>query len=149
MAIDSASKRASCIGIALLFLRTGIVPDGSDVDGDQRLHPLGLYVGIVDAPPTPSVPGTGSDGSCLGFAVESDLATVKSLPSLPPGVRMAMITAEGGAVRWRADGSDPGNDSGHYIAPTQTIRWLGPFSNMKFIRDDAGMTPSITVSYFG
>ena len=102
-----------------------------------------------DEPDVPPVPGTGSYGLCLGFGVESSLETPKALPSLPPGARMAIITAEGGTVRWRADGSDPGNDEGHPIVDTQTIRWAGPFEQMRFIRDNIGQSPSITVSYFG
>lgn len=47
MAIDTAAKRKSCIGLALLFLRPGIVPSGSDLAAGERLHTQGLYSGIA------------------------------------------------------------------------------------------------------
>lgn len=47
MAIDTAAKRKSCIGLALIFLRTGVIPDGSDLSAPQRLHTDLLYSGIA------------------------------------------------------------------------------------------------------
>lgn len=55
MAIDTAAKRKSCIGLALLFLRPGIIPDGSNLAAAERLHTQGLYSGIAASSP----PGTG------------------------------------------------------------------------------------------
>jgi hypothetical protein len=46
MAIDTAAKRKSCLGIALHWLRPGIVPDGSDLSASQRLNTQALYSGI-------------------------------------------------------------------------------------------------------
>jgi hypothetical protein len=47
MAIDTAAKRASCLGLAFLALRTGVIPDGSNLGASQRLHTQGLYSGIA------------------------------------------------------------------------------------------------------
>ena len=85
---------------------------------------------------------------CIGFATDSDLAAASTLPSVPSGCDVALVTPEGGAVRWRADGTDPTNDVGHYLAATSTLEWRGPFDTIKFIEDDAAQTPGITVSYF-
>lgn len=51
MAIDSAGKRKSCIGIALGFLRTGVIPAGTNLSAADRLHTDGLYNGIAAAAP--------------------------------------------------------------------------------------------------
>lgn len=57
MAIDTRAKRASCLGIALLALRTGPPPDGSNLGASERQHVEGLYVGIAaSAPPSASKP---------------------------------------------------------------------------------------------
>jgi hypothetical protein len=51
MAIDTAAKRKSCIGLTLDFLRPGVIPDGSDLSASQRLHTDLLYSGIAAAAP--------------------------------------------------------------------------------------------------
>lgn len=47
MAIDTAAKRKSCVGVALAFLRMGVIPDGSDLAAGERLHTNALYSGIA------------------------------------------------------------------------------------------------------
>lgn len=54
MAIDTAAKRKSCIGLALGFLRTGVIPDGSNLSASQRLHTDCLYAGIAAGAPVVS-----------------------------------------------------------------------------------------------
>ena len=49
MAIDTSAKRRSCIGLALLFLRPGVIPTGSDLSASERLHTNLLYSGIAAA----------------------------------------------------------------------------------------------------
>lgn len=51
MSIDTAAKRASCIGFGLVSLRTGCIPDGSDLSAAQRLHATYLYSGISASSP--------------------------------------------------------------------------------------------------
>lgn len=66
MAIDTAAKRKSCLGLALLFLRPGVIPDASDLSAAQRLHTDGLYAGIAADAPTVSIVHTISvDGTYL------------------------------------------------------------------------------------
>jgi hypothetical protein len=51
MAIDTAAKRKSCIGIAAPWNRTGVIPDGSNLSAAQRLHADYLYSGIPSSAP--------------------------------------------------------------------------------------------------
>lgn len=56
--IDTAVKRASCLGIALLFLRTGVMPDGNNLaTAAERQQAEGLYVGLGAAPPVETTVG--------------------------------------------------------------------------------------------
>ena len=47
MAIDTAAKRKSCVGVGLHWLRMGVIPDGTDLSAPQRLHVQGFYSGIA------------------------------------------------------------------------------------------------------
>lgn len=51
MAIDTPSRRKSCIGLSLDFLRPGIIPDGANLAASERLHADYLYSGIAAAAP--------------------------------------------------------------------------------------------------
>jgi hypothetical protein len=51
MAIDTAAKRKSCLGLALGFLRTGVIPTGTNLSASERLQTQGLYSGIAAAAP--------------------------------------------------------------------------------------------------
>lgn len=51
MAIDTAAKRKSCIGIGLISIRPGVIPDGSNLSAAQRLHTDLLYSGIAAGAP--------------------------------------------------------------------------------------------------
>ena len=56
MAVDTANKRYSMLGLGLDFMRLRPVPDGS-VDTADRLHFLPLYSGIAASAPV----GGGTD----------------------------------------------------------------------------------------
>jgi len=85
---------------------------------------------------------------CIGFGTRTDLSAAIALPTVPSGTDFCVICAEGGAVRWRADGTDPTVDVGMLIASGATMSFAGPFDAIKFIEDDAAATPSISVSFF-
>jgi hypothetical protein len=51
MAIDTAAKRKSCLNLALLFLRPGVVPAATNLSAPDRLHTQGLYSGIAAGVP--------------------------------------------------------------------------------------------------
>lgn len=52
MAIDTAAKRKSCIGLALNFVRPGVIPDAGNLGAPQRLHTDLLYSGIAASAPS-------------------------------------------------------------------------------------------------
>lgn len=63
MAINTARRRASCVGIAITALRTGILPDGGNLNASERLHAAYHYIGIAaGAPPAPPTSVTGYAG---------------------------------------------------------------------------------------
>ena len=72
MAIDTAAKRKSCVGLALLFLRLGVIPDNSDLAAAERLHTQALYSGIAAA------------GVSAVTAANSQTIQVPNLSGLPP-----------------------------------------------------------------
>lgn len=47
MAIDTAAKRASCLGLALIIGRCGPIPDGSLANAADRAHIAYSYSGLV------------------------------------------------------------------------------------------------------
>lgn len=51
MAIDTAAKRKSCIGLAFMPGRTGIIPDDSNLGTlEDRMFTDLLYIGITSGP---------------------------------------------------------------------------------------------------
>lgn len=60
MAIDTAAKRFSMIGLTLLPLRTLPTPTGGNFNAAERAHNNGLYVGIPTAPPVTNTAHIGS-----------------------------------------------------------------------------------------
>lgn len=85
---------------------------------------------------------------CIGFGTRTDLSAAIGLPTVPSGTDYCVICAEGGAVRWRADGTDPTNDIGMLLSASATMPYQGPFDAIKFIEDVTSETPSISVSFF-
>lgn len=51
MAIDTAAKRFSMIGLCELPLRTLPTPTGSNFNAQERQHMIGRYIGIAASPP--------------------------------------------------------------------------------------------------
>lgn len=56
MAIDTAAKRKSCIGLATPWNRPGIIPTNGDLSAPERLHTDYLYSGIAADPPGGATP---------------------------------------------------------------------------------------------
>lgn len=62
--------------------------------------------------------------------------------------QIAMLTVEGGTVRFREDGTDPTSSDGHSISEGDIVVFRG-FENIqraRFIRADG--SPSVQVSYY-
>lgn len=153
MAIDTASKRASCIGIALLALRTGIVPDGSNVDGSQRLHPLGLYIGIVAATPdSDTTIFTMSGAGPLGAEEipNTVLATAQSLHP-PAGTKYATVQAVGANFNYFLSGDTPTTGTtgdGRKLYNYGMIEMDCGFTSAKFIRESNTANSKLSIEYF-
>jgi hypothetical protein len=67
MALDTAAKRKSAIGIGLLCLRLGVVPDGSNLAAPQRLHANALYSGISAEEPSEYTGGLEGITTAMGL----------------------------------------------------------------------------------
>lgn len=90
MAIDTAAKRASAIGVGLGFLRRGVVPDGSDLSADQRRHVNFLYAdsleeAVVEVEIDLEIAWEGTDNPAPRFAFVSGEAVTLNI-ALDPGV---------------------------------------------------------------
>lgn len=74
MAIDTAAKRKSCLGLALVFLRPGILPSGANLAAAERLHVQALYSGIAASSPLAADEdvdlGYRAQGRPLGYEAE-------------------------------------------------------------------------------
>lgn len=100
MAIDTAAKRKSAIGLALLALRLGVIPDASNLSSAQRLHVQGLYSGIAasgEAPPpaTGAISATDVDNYIGGSAALSTVSGSATIGVLGGSVSGSVI---GGSV---------------------------------------------------
>lgn len=75
------------------------------------------------------------------------LVTAQSLtaPTLDR-VNIAMIQAEGGAVKWTDDGTTPTATVGMRIADGETLPYQGDLSKIQLIRKDAAAT--VNISYY-
>lgn len=82
MALDTSAKRASAIGLALFFLRPGVVPDGGNLGAPQRLHAQGLYSGIAAADPVPPVEAS---------PIVIEIAARDAVVQVPAGDRIIQI----------------------------------------------------------
>lgn len=86
----------------------------------------------------------------LGYQ-QIDAATLTTAQSLtvPNGTTMALLQAEGVAVRWRADGVDPTTSVGMLIAAGGEVMYpasQSALSALRFIRAGAGAI--LNVSYY-
>ena len=91
--------------------------------------------------------------SCLGYQQITSLSAAASLTvptvdanglSVKPTI--AIITAEGAAVRWRDDGADPTGTVGMPLASGVTLQYDGDLARIRFIQQASGGI--INVSYY-
>jgi hypothetical protein len=91
--------------------------------------------------------------SCLGYQQITSLSAAASLTvptvdanglSVKPTI--AIITAEGAAVRWRDDGADPTGTVGMPLASGVTLQYDGDLARIRFIQQAGGGI--INVSYY-
>lgn len=85
----------------------------------------------------------------LGSAPIASFASVQPLPTPPDGATIAILSIEGGNVRWGIDGDDPTDSVGAPIWGTSfaTIS-KSMFSSIRFI-NMTGTTSTGTVDWYG
>jgi hypothetical protein len=83
--------------------------------------------------------------SCLGYQQITSLTSAASLTvptvdanglSVKPTI--AIITAEGAAVRWRDDGADPTGTVGMPLASGVTLQYDGDLARIRFVQQASG-----------
>lgn len=86
----------------------------------------------------------------LGFErVATITSTVVGLPNVPKDAMYAYVQADGGALRWRDDGTDPTASIGHYLAANGDRWYTVKNLPIRFIRDtDEIETTNLHVTYY-
>lgn len=84
----------------------------------------------------------------LGFDVEPSVAVVASLPSVPTRAAYVYLQAQGGATRWRDDGTDPDSTTGHILANGEDLWYLGDLSKFRFCKSSGEADHNISASYY-
>lgn len=74
----------------------------------------------------------------LGYKQIADVSASAGFSTIPDGVQLALITAEGQSVRWRDDGTAPTASVGMLLTTGQTIAYNGPVHKLRFIEVTAG-----------
>jgi hypothetical protein len=82
----------------------------------------------------------------LGYQQITATGTAASL-TVPAGAKMAVISVETAAIRWRDDGVDPTTTVGMPVAAAATpIEYSGPLANFRLIAQTG--SPIVNVSYY-
>jgi hypothetical protein len=86
----------------------------------------------------------------LGFnRVANITSTVVDMPDPPVNAVYAYIQADGGALRWRDDGTDPTATIGHYLDINEDRWYTVDKFPARFIRDtDETETTNLHVTYY-
>ena len=89
--------------------------------------------------------------SVLGYQQITSLSSApaltvpqKDIAGLAGSPRIAIITPEGQAVRWRDDGVNPTSTVGMPLAVGVTLQYDGDINQIKFIEQSAGAKLNIT-----
>lgn len=80
-----------------------------------------------------------------GYQQLTSLASAATL-TVPSGATVALIQAEGQAVRWRDDGTSPTASVGMLISSGETVPYSGSLSAFKVIETAA--SAKLNVSYY-
>lgn len=83
----------------------------------------------------------------LGYeqVLNASLAAATVL-NFPAHTKVAYVQAEGGAVRYRDDGTDPAAGVGMLLVDGAVLEYSGKLSDLKFIEENG--TPKLNVSYY-
>jgi hypothetical protein len=81
----------------------------------------------------------------LGYDQKTDLLAATALAA-PAGAVLALITAEGADVRWRADQMDPTAAVGNPLASGATLAYSRDLAAIKFIQQAA--SAKLNINFF-
>lgn len=81
----------------------------------------------------------------LGYQQIVGLVAATAL-TVPPGATVADITIEGQPIRYRDDGTAPTSTVGMLLYQSQSFRYIGSLSAIKFIQTAA--TATLDISYY-
>lgn len=86
----------------------------------------------------------------LGFQrVAAITVTAVNMPDPPADAAYAYIQADGGALRWRDDGTAPTDAIGHYLAANEDHWYTVDKFPARFIRDaDESEVTNLHVTYY-
>lgn len=82
---------------------------------------------------------------CVGKEQLTGISSSKALQSIPDGAILAVIQAEDQTIRFWGDGSTPTAAIGIFLAPGDSIAWVGQLADLRFIEETA--TAKVNISY--
>lgn len=103
-----------------------------------KLRPDSSRPPVVASIPGPQLP--------QGYQQVTDLTAVVSI-NPPANVCLAVIQAEGAAIRWRDDGVNPTATVGMRLPLGSELRYDGNLSAIRFIQEGSG--GKLNISYYG
>lgn len=103
-----------------------------------KARPDQSHVPVVASLPAPQLP--------QGYQQVTDLTVVASI-SPPTNACVALIQAEGAAVRWRDDGVNPTPSVGMRLPVGSELRYDGNLATVRFIQEGSG--GKLNISYYG
>lgn len=103
-----------------------------------KSRPDQSHVPVVASIPAPQMP--------QGYHQITDLTAVASLTP-PANACVALIQAEGAAVRWRDDAVNPTSSVGMRLPAGSELRYDGNLSAVRFIQEGSG--GKLNISYYG
>lgn len=151
---DAAPANLSAVGTIPAWLRwiSRGVGAPTDAAASSGTGIIGLLQALIARLPAALSSGrlavdTGLRGglSALGFQQITSLSTSTAL-TVPSGAGLAVIQAEGAAVRWRDDGTAPTASVGMLLPAGAELRYTGTLGALRLIQTDSGAV--IDVSYY-
>lgn len=103
-----------------------------------KSRPDQSHVPVVASLPAPQLP--------QGYQQVTDLTAVAGIAP-PESACVALIQAEGAAVRWRDDGVNPTPSVGMRLPAGSELHYDGNMSAVRFIQEGSGA--KLNISYYG
>lgn len=85
----------------------------------------------------------------LGFQRIATITTTVVNLTVPNGASYAYIQADGGALRWRDDGTQPTATVGHLLAADDDLWYVADLNKIQFIRNTGeAATTNLHISFY-